>query len=88
MGTPHHTPGAWVSQLNLLDNQIDQVESTIGAGLEERPAQERAVLASFPAMSTLRQAVLLAIIGDIACFRHDRQLRKLPRLVPGSPRVG
>lgn len=28
-------------------------------------------------MSTLRQAVLLASIGEVACFRDDRQLRKL-----------
>jgi transposase len=72
-----HTQDWLLYQLQLLDSQIQQVEAAIAAVLEEWPAEERAVLASFPVMTTARQAVLLASIGDIACFRHDRQLRKL-----------
>lgn len=63
-------------QLRLLDGQIKQVEAAIGAVLEEWSSRDRAVLASFPAMTIVRQAVLLASIGDVACFRDDRQLRK------------
>jgi hypothetical protein len=33
-------------------------------------------LDSLPVMTTLRQAVLISAIGDIATFRDDRQLRK------------
>ena len=45
--------------------------------LEAWPAQQRAVLESFPCMSLMRQAVLLSAIGDVAEFRNDGQLRKL-----------
>ena len=75
-------------QLRLLDGQIDQVEAAIGAVLEEWPAQERAVLASFPVMTNMRQAVLLATIGDIANFRDDRQLRKLLGWYPEARQSG
>jgi transposase len=72
-----HTQDWLLYQLRLIDGQVQQVDAAIGAVLEEWPAQERAVLASFPAMTMARQAVLLACIGDLACFRDDRQLRKL-----------
>jgi transposase len=75
-------------QLRLVDGQIEQIEAAIGAVLEEWPAQERAVLASFPGMTMLRQAVLLAAIGDIACFRDDRQLRKLLGWYPEARESG
>lgn len=38
---------------------------------------ELQVLNSLPGMTTLRQAVLLSAMGDIASFQSDRQLRKL-----------
>jgi transposase len=75
-------------QLRLLDGQIEQVEAAIGAVLEEWPSQERAVLASFPVMTTMRQAVLLATIGDVANFRDDRQLRKLLGWYPEARQSG
>ena len=75
-------------QLRLLDDQIEQVEAAIGAVLEEWPPQDRVVLASFPAMTIIRQAVLLASIGDIACFRDDRQLRKLLGWYPEARESG
>lgn len=58
------------------------------AVLEEWPAQYRVVLASFPATTIMRQAVLLASIGDIACFRNDSQLRKLPGWYPEARESG
>ncbi len=72
-----HTQEWLLYQLRLLDGQIQQVEAAIGAVLEDWPTQDRVVLASFPVMTVVRQAVLLASIGDVACFRDDRQLRKL-----------
>lgn len=63
-------------QLRLLDDQVEQAEAAIANVLEEWPRKDRAVLASFPGMTVIRQAVLLGSIGDIACFRDDRQLRK------------
>jgi transposase len=83
-----HTQDWLLYQLNLLDDQIDQVESAIGAVLEEWSAEERAVLASLPGMTMLRQAVLLACIGDIAYFRDDRQLRKLLGWYPEARESG
>jgi len=83
-----HTQDWLLYQLRLIDSQILEVESAIEAVLEDWPAQERAVLASFPAMTVLRQAVLLACIGDIACFRDDRQLRKLLGWYPEARESG
>jgi hypothetical protein len=79
--------GKRIYQLRLIDGQIQEVEAAIGAVLEEWPAQERTVLASFPGM-TARQAVLLACIGDPACFRNDRQLRKLLGWYPEARESG
>jgi transposase len=83
-----HTQEWLLYQLRLLDGQIQQVEAAIGAVLEEWPAQDRGVLASFPVMTILRQAVLLASIGDIAYFRDDRQLRKLLGWYPEARESG
>jgi transposase len=83
-----HTQEWLLYQLRLIDGQIQQVEATIGAVLEEWPVSERAVLASFPAMTILRQAVLLSGIGDIAYFRDDRQLRKLLGWYPEARESG
>jgi transposase len=83
-----HTQDWLLYQLRLVKGQIQQVESAIAAVLEEWSAQERGVLASFPAMTTVRQAVLLASIGDIACFRDDRQLRKLLGWYPEARESG
>jgi transposase len=75
-------------QLRLVDSQIQAVEAAIGAVLDEWPIQDRAVLASFPVMTMIRQAVLLACIGDITCFRDDRQLRKLLGWYPEARESG
>ncbi len=75
-------------QLRMVDGQIQEVEAAIGAVLDEWPARERAVLCSFPIMTTVRQAILLASIGDIACFRDDRQLRKLLGWYPEARESG
>lgn len=83
-----HTQDWLLYQLNLLDGQIEQVEAAIDGVLEEWPTADRAVLASFPAMTTLRQAVLLACIGDISYFRDDRQLRKLLGWYPEARESG
>lgn len=75
-------------QLRLIDSQIQQVDAAVDSVLEEWPAQERTILTSFPAMTATRQAVLLASIGDIACFRNDRQLRKLLGWYPEARESG
>ena len=75
-------------QLRLIDGQVQQVEAAIGAILDEWPARERAILCSFPIMTTVRQAILFACIGDVACFRDDRQLRKLLGWYPEARESG
>jgi transposase len=83
-----HTQDWLLYQLRLIDSQIQEVEAAIGAVLEEWPAQEREVLASFPGMTRARQAVLLACIGDPACFHDERQLRKLLGWYPEARESG
>jgi transposase len=83
-----HTQEWLLYQLRLIEGQIHQVEAAIGAVLEEWPSGERAILASLPAMTMVRQAVLLASIGDIAYFRDDRQLRKLLGWYPEARESG
>jgi transposase len=83
-----HTQEWLLYQLRLIEGQVQQVDAAIGAVLEEWPAQERAILASLPAMTTARQAVLFATIGDIAGFRHDGQLRKLLGWYPEARQSG
>lgn len=68
---------AWLlRQLRVVDEQIANVEGAFESALKDRPEQERAVLASLPLMTNLRQAVLIATIGDLDTFADDRQLRK------------
>ena len=63
-------------QLRLVDQQIDEVEQALANALASWPARDRAVMASLPLMTIIRQAVLLSAIGEIASFQNDRQLRK------------
>lgn len=80
---------SWLLQnLRLVDGQIAQLESTIGSVVETWPPGQRRVLDSFPCMSKLRQAVLLATIGDVSSFHHDRQLRKLLGWYPETRESG
>jgi len=72
-----HLQGWLLKQLRLVDQEIAGAEAAIQAALEVWPVQDRQVLASLPGMSPLRQAVLLAAIGDVSNFRNDRQLRKM-----------
>ncbi|HVA18583.1 MAG TPA: IS110 family transposase [Solirubrobacteraceae bacterium] len=65
-----------LEQLHRVDDQVERTEAAITGALEVWPASERAVLASLPGMSPMRQAVLLSAIGDLATFSSDRQLRK------------
>lgn len=64
-------------QLDAVDDEIATAEQAITDALRAWPAPERAILASLPGMSDLRQAVLLSTIGDWRGFASDRQLRKL-----------
>lgn len=75
-------------QLRLLDEQVAQVEVAIAAQVEQWPGSEPAILASFPAMTLLRKAVLLSSIGDIACFKTERQLRKMLGWYPEARESG
>ena len=74
--------------LGTLGYLSPEQEAAIGAVLEQWSHQDRVVLASLPAMTLVRQAVLLASIGDIACFRDDRQLRKLLGWYPEARESG
>lgn len=75
-------------QLRLLDDQIEGVAATIAELLGEWPGAEPQILDSFPGMTVIRKAVLLASIGDIACFRNERQLRKLLGWYPEARESG
>jgi transposase len=75
-------------QLTKVDEQIDYVEEAILNALEAWPAGQRAVLASFPCMGVMRQAVLLATIGDVDGIRNDGQLRKLLGWYPEARESG
>jgi transposase len=69
---------SWLLEaLRKVDLQIDELEATISALVSEWPASQRAVYESFPCMSKMREALLIATIGDLSTFRHDGQLRKL-----------
>jgi transposase len=69
---------SWLLEtLRKIDLQIDELEATITAILDGWPASQRAVYESFPCMSKMREALLIATIGDLSTFRHDGQLRKL-----------
>jgi transposase len=80
---------AWLlSQLNLVDEQIANIENALADALECWPPVELQVLNSLPGMTTLRQAVLLSAMGDIASFQNDRQLRKLLGWYPEAKESG
>jgi len=64
-----------LGQLRLIDEQIDHAEDTLAIALQAWP-REREILNSLPLMTSLRQAVLIAAIGDVGSFRDERQLRK------------
>ncbi|MHB8508880.1 MAG: IS110 family transposase [Candidatus Dormibacteria bacterium] len=75
-------------QLRQVDDQVANVEDTIGNALEAWPLPERQIMESLPAMTQLRQAVLLAVLGDLTSFRDDRQVRKLLGWYPESKESG
>jgi transposase len=75
-------------QLNLLDEELERADAAIAEALEAWPSRDRAILASMPGMSALRQAVLLSTIGELSSFRTDRQLRKLLGWYPESLESG
>jgi transposase len=77
-----------LSQLNLVDEQIANIEKALADALECWPPGDLQVLNSLPGMTTLRQAVLLSAMGDIATFQSDRQLRKLLGWYPEAKESG
>jgi len=83
-----HAQGWLLRQLNAVDEQIEDLERSIVSALQTWPAEQRAVLNSFPFMSEMRQAVLFASIGDVNTFRTDGQLRKLLGWYPEARESG
>ena len=83
-----HAQSWLLRQLNTVDHQIEDVERSIVGTLKAWPEAPRAVLESFPCMSDMRQAVLLAAIGDVNGFRNDGQLRKLLGWYPEARESG
>ena len=83
-----HAQSWLLRQLNAVDEQIEDVERSLVSALQVWPAGQRAVLESFPFMSDMRQAVLLASIGDVNTFRNDGQLRKLLGWYPEARESG
>lgn len=83
-----HAQGWILRQLRGVDDQIEDIERSTVKALEAWPAEQRAVLDSFPCMSLMRQAVLLSAIGDVAEFRNDGQLRKLLGWYPEARESG
>lgn len=83
-----HAQGWLLRQLNAVDEQVADVERSIVSALQSWPVDQRAVLDSFPYMSPMRQAVLLAAIGDVNTFRNDGQLRKLLGWYPEARESG
>jgi transposase len=63
-------------QLRVMEEEIATTEETVADALAAWPQQTLEVVRSFPHMSGLRAAVLLAAIGDVNDFQSDRQLRK------------
>ena len=74
-------------QLRSVEHQIRDAGDAIAVALRAWP-EEREILSSLPCMSDLRQAVLLATIGDLAGFSSDRQLRKLLGWYPEARESG
>ena len=83
-----HAQSWLLRQLNAVDEQIKDVERSIVSALQGWPSDQRAVLNSFPFMSDMRQAVLLASIGDVRTFHNDGQLRKLLGWYPEARESG
>jgi transposase len=83
-----HAQGWILRQLHAVDDQIEDVERSTANALEAWPAEQRAVLESFPCMSLMRQAVLFSAIGDVVGFRNDGQLRKLLGWYPEARESG
>lgn len=83
-----HAQGWILRQLRAVDEQIADIEQATAKALGAWPADQRAVLESFPCMSLTRQAVLLSAIGDVAEFRNDGQLRKLLGWYPEARESG
>ena len=75
-------------QLNVLDEELERADAAVEQALESWSSRDRAILASLPGMSVLRQAVLLSAIGELGGFRTDRQLRKLLGWYPESLESG
>ncbi len=75
-------------QLNVLDEELERADTAIVQALAAWLDRDRAILASLPGMSALRQAVLLASIGVLGSFRTDRALRKLLGWYPESLESG
>jgi transposase len=83
-----HTQRWLLRQLNVLDDELVRADAAIVEVLDAWPARDRAVMASMPGMSPLRQAVLLSTIGELSTFKTDRQLRKLLGWYPESLESG
>jgi transposase len=75
-------------QLHVVDAEIQQADGAVAEALGSWPERDREILASLPSVSTLRQAVLLATIGDWRSFDNDRQLRKLLGWYPEARESG
>jgi transposase len=75
-------------QLRVVDEEIRNADATIEIALQAWPDRDRAILASLPGVSTLRQAVLLSTVGDWRTFDSDRQLRKLLGWYPEARESG
>lgn len=77
-----------LAQLRTVEGALDDVSAKIVAALRTWPQRDREILASFPRMTPLRQAVLLSTIGDVQQFTSDRQLRKLLGWYPEAKESG
>lgn len=75
-------------QLHVVEAEIEQADDAVAKSLLSWPERDRQILASLPNVSTLRQAVLLATIGDWRNFDNDRQLRKLLGWYPEARESG
>jgi transposase len=80
--------GWLLRQLRVVDEEIGNADTTIAVALQAWPDRDRAILASLPGMSVLRQAVLFSTIGDWRTFQSDRQLRKLLGWYPEARESG
>ena len=72
--------GHSLSQLRLLNTQIDQVEAIIHSELDRRPEAQR--LLSIPGVGPQLAAFLLAFIGDPKRFKTGKQVAAYCGLAP------